>query len=177
MYTNIIPSEPEIAHEECKENLKQIYNTITSQYLGSKKINNITDTTPYDIHLSEQALPPHMRTKLPKLRANKSPLLQSYLHTASRNACPPQCPLRLTHTHNTNHLFNCSQVLTQHHDTSQWKRPLNVTKIIQEWKSRLVLRFEGFKGWLLQDFLEGAATKTTYKLKEFMFFPLLTGLF
>ena len=62
-----------------RENLKHIHTTITSQYLDSRK-NKVTNTTPYDIHLSEQTLPRHMRTKLAKLRANKSPLLQSYPH-------------------------------------------------------------------------------------------------
>ena len=78
-HTNIIISEPDIIPEEWRENLKHIHTTITSQYLSSRKNNKVTNTTPYDIHSSEQTLPRHISTKLAQLRANKSPLLQSYL--------------------------------------------------------------------------------------------------
>ena len=71
-HTNIIISKPEITPEECRENLKHIHTTITSQYLSSKKNNEVTNTTPCDIHSSEKTLPRHMRTKLAQLRANKS---------------------------------------------------------------------------------------------------------
>ena len=36
-------------------------------------------------------------------------------HTVNPETYMPQCPLCLSHTHNTNHLFNCSQITTQHH--------------------------------------------------------------
>ena len=97
-YTNIIFSKPDITPEKCKENLKHIHTTITSQYLSSRKNNKVTNTTPYDIHLSEQTLPRHMRIKLAQLRANKLPLLQSYLHTINPDTYTQQCPLCLSHT-------------------------------------------------------------------------------
>ena len=75
-HTNIIISEPDITPEECREDLKHIHTTITSQYLNSRKNNKVTNTIPYDIHLSKQTLPCHMHTKMAQLRANKSPLLQ-----------------------------------------------------------------------------------------------------
>ena len=49
--------------------------------------------------------------------ANKSPLLQSYLHTVNLETYTPQYPLCLSHTHDTIHLFNCNQVPTQHNTT------------------------------------------------------------
>ena len=73
-----------------------------------------------------------MRTKLAQLRTNKSPLFQSYLHTVN-----PDCKPQLSHTHDTNHLFNCSQLPTQHNTISQWKKPLKAAKVIHEWESRL----------------------------------------
>ena len=76
--TNIIISKPDITPEECRENLKHIHTTITLKYLSSRKNKKVTNTTRYDIHLSEQILPRHMRAKPPQLRANKSPFLQSY---------------------------------------------------------------------------------------------------
>ena len=116
-HTNIIISKPDITPQECRENLKHIHTTITSQYLSSRKNNKVTNITPYDIHSSEQTLPCHMHTKLTQPRANKSSLLQSYLHK-SDETYTPQCPLCLSHTHDTNHLFNCSHVPTQHNTTS-----------------------------------------------------------
>ena len=80
-HTNIIISKPDIIPEECRENLKHIHTTITSQYFSSRKNNKVINTTPYDIHLSEQTLPHHMCTKLTQLRANKSPPMQSYPET------------------------------------------------------------------------------------------------
>ena len=47
-----------------------VHTTITSQYLSSRKNNKVTNTTPYDIHSSEQTLSRHMCTKLAQLRAN-----------------------------------------------------------------------------------------------------------
>ena len=51
--TNTIISKPDITSQECRENFKQIYTAITSQYLSSTKNNKVTKNTPYDIHLSE----------------------------------------------------------------------------------------------------------------------------
>ena len=82
-HANIIISKPDITPEECRENLKHIHTTITSQYLSSRKNNKVTDTTSYDIYSSKQTLPRYMCIKLARLRANKSPLLQSYLHTVN----------------------------------------------------------------------------------------------
>ena len=78
-HTNIILSKLDITPEKCRQNLKHIHTTITSQYFSSRKSNKVTNTTPYDIHSSEQTLTHNMHTKLAELRANKSPLLQSYL--------------------------------------------------------------------------------------------------
>ena len=88
-HTNIIISDPNITTEECRENLKHIHITITSQYLSCRKNNKVTNTTPYDIYSSEQTLPHHMRTTLAQLRANKSPFLQSYLHTVNPETYTP----------------------------------------------------------------------------------------
>ena len=113
--------KPDLTPEECRENLKHIHTTNTSQYRSSRKNNEVTTTTPYDVHSSEQTSPRHMRTKLAQLRASKSPLLQSYLHTVNPNTYTPQCPLCLSQTHDTNSL---TAVNYQHNTTSLWKRPL-----------------------------------------------------
>ena len=56
-HTNNIISKPDITPKECRENLRHIHTTMTSQYLSSRKNNKVTNTTSYDIHLSEQTLP------------------------------------------------------------------------------------------------------------------------
>ena len=77
-----------------------------------------------------------MHTKLAQLRANKSPLLQSYLHTVNPETYMSHAHYAC-HTHDTNHFFNCSQRTTQHNTTSLWKKPLEAAEVIQEWESRL----------------------------------------
>ena len=62
-HTNIIISKPNITPEECRENLKHIHTTITSQNLNYRKNNKVTNNTPYDIHLSEQTLLRHIAYK------------------------------------------------------------------------------------------------------------------
>ena len=72
-------------------------------FLTDPRIN----TASYDIKSSQQTLRRYMRTKPAQLRANKSPLLRSYLPTVKLDTYTPQCPLCLAHTHmhDTNHLF------------------------------------------------------------------------
>ena len=90
------------------ENAEKTSNSFTlpspHNTLVLEKNNKVTETTPYDIHSSVQTLPCCMRTKLAQLKANKSPLLQSYLHTVNPETYKSQCPLCLSHTHDTNHL-------------------------------------------------------------------------
>ena len=78
-----------------------------------------------------------MRTKLAQLTVNKLLLLQSYQHSVNSDTYMPQCPLCLSQTHDTNHLFNYSQVPTKHNTTSLWKKPLEAAEVIQECESRL----------------------------------------
>ena len=98
---------------------------------------SLSNKLTYDINSSERTLLCHMPKKLAQLRANKSPLLQSYLHTVNPETYVPQCPLCLTKMHDTNLLLNCSQVPTKHNVTSLWKKPENTAEVIQEWESIL----------------------------------------
>ena len=45
-HTNIIISKPDITPEECRENLKHIHTTITSQYVSSRKNKNLPTPHP-----------------------------------------------------------------------------------------------------------------------------------
>ena len=117
-HTNIIISKPDITPEEYRENLKNIYTINTSQYLSSRKSNKVSNTIPYGIHSSEKTLPHHLHTKLAQLKANKSPLLQSYLliHTVNPKTYMQQCPLCLSHTHMT--LISSLTVMKCQHNTT-----------------------------------------------------------
>ena len=98
MSTNIIISESDITPEEWRKNIKHIDTTITSQYLRSRKSNKVTNTTLYDIYSSEQTVSCRMCTKLAQFRANKSPLLQSYLHTVNPETYATMPTMLVTHT-------------------------------------------------------------------------------
>ena len=89
-HTNIVISKLDITPEECRKT------STHSHYLSSRKHNKVTNTTPYNIHSSKQTLPRHMCAKLAQLRANKSPLLQSYLKAENPKTYMPQCPLCLS---------------------------------------------------------------------------------
>ena len=141
-HTNIITSDPDITPEECRANLRSIHTTITSQYLNSRNHNKVTNTTPLDIHPTEQTLPRHLRTRLAQLRTNKSPLLHSYLHKLNPNSHTPLCPLCSSHTHDTNHLFHCSNVPTQHHTTSLWNHPTEAAEVIWHGRPGLPLKMD-----------------------------------
>ena len=87
-HTYVIISESNLTPKEYIENIKHIWNIITSQYLSSKN-NKVTNSTLYDIHSTEQSLPHYMHTKLAQLTANKSPFFQSYLHKLNLDTYTP----------------------------------------------------------------------------------------
>ena len=87
-HTYIIILKPTLTPKEYIGNIKHIWNIINSQYLSSE-INKVTNSTLYGIYSTEQSLPHYMHTKVAQLRANKSPLLQSYLHTLNLDTYTP----------------------------------------------------------------------------------------
>ena len=112
-HTNIIILEPDITSEKCRKNFKHIHTTSTSQYLNSRKNNKVTSTTSYEIHSSEQ----HyciICIQIGTAQSQQITTLEKLLHTLNPQTYMPQCPLCLSHTHDINHFFNCSQVPTQH---------------------------------------------------------------
>ena len=78
--------------EECRETASTFTSPSPHNTSVLEENNKITNTTPYDIHSSEQTLPHHMlRVRTAQLRANKSPVLQSYLHMLNPDTYMPQC--------------------------------------------------------------------------------------
>ena len=70
-HTKIIISKLDITPEERKETSNTFTLLTPHNIFVLEKTNKVTNTTPYDIHSSEQTLPRHMRTKLAQPRANK----------------------------------------------------------------------------------------------------------
>ena len=66
--------------------------------------------------------------KLAQLKANKSPLLQSYLHTGNPDTYKSQWPLCFTQAHDTNH--PSVTVVKYEHNTSLWKNPLEAEEVV-----------------------------------------------
>ena len=74
--------------------------------------------TPHPVTFIYQDITTSYAYKTGTAQSQQITLLQSYLHTVNPDTEMPQCSLYLSHTHDTNHLFNCSQVPTQHNATS-----------------------------------------------------------
>ena len=79
--------------------MHHIHTSIVSRHLATRGNNTILRTPPPHISSSEEILPRLTRCTLGQLRANKSPVLKSYLHKVDAKLHPsPLCPLCNTHT-------------------------------------------------------------------------------
>ena len=133
-HTNTVISEPNIT----PKNVKKISNTcttITSQYtLTSPHNNSILEKT-------TKLLTPHLMTFIHQNKHYHVTCIQNLAQLRAKCSKPKtytsQCPLCLSQKHDTNHLFNCSQVPTQHNTTSLWKKPLEAAEVIQVLESKL----------------------------------------
>ena len=76
-----------------------------------------------------------MRRTLAQLRAQKSPLLQSYLHSIGA-AEVPSCPLCREEDHTTSHLFDCQELRTELRPIDLWLRPVQTVGLVAEWRRR-----------------------------------------
>ena len=104
-HTQIIISKSDITIEGSRENSNTF--TLPSSHHTSvlEKITKLLTPHPMTfIHqkLLKQTLLCHMCTKMAQLKANKSPLLLSYLHIVNLDTYMPQWSLYLTHTHDCN---------------------------------------------------------------------------
>ena len=135
-HTNMIISELNITHKECKENHKHTHNNITFQYLSSRKITSHQHHTPWHpsirtnittLHAYKIGLAPNQQiTTLAKLPIrNKS----KHLHTTMPTVLE-------AHTHYQSP-FQLHIIPMQHHTSSLWTNFLKATELIQEWESRL----------------------------------------
>ena len=77
-----------------------------------------------------------MRRTLAQLRAQKCPLLRSYLFSIGA-AEVSSCPLCEQEEHNTAHLFSCKEMATELTPEDLWQRPDAVAELVGLWQQRL----------------------------------------
>ena len=122
--------------EERRINRKIIHTTIVKQHLSARPTHPLLDRKPPDVDKTERQLPRAKRRTLAQLRAQKCPLLRSYLFSI-RAAEDPSCPLCGLGEHNTAHLFNCQQIPTELTPEDLWCQPVQVAELISDWEAAL----------------------------------------
>ena len=117
---------------------KTIHTHAVQQHLQSIPNNSLINRPPPDIDKSEEELPRETRRIMAQLRANKSPILASYLNRIDPTSNPsPSCPLCRMAEHNTAHLFNCPQIPTALDPESLWSNPAEVASLLDLWTAAL----------------------------------------
>ena len=119
-----------------KRNRSTIHTEIVKEHLENIGINALLERTAPNVHGSELELPRAMRRTLAQLRAQKCPLLRKYLHSigAAEDAC---CPLCWRSEHNTAHLFECKEIVTQLAPKDLWEQPVLAAELVGKWQIRL----------------------------------------
>jgi hypothetical protein len=136
--TNIDTQPAQATQDTVKQNLKTIHTIITENYLATAPHNKILNIPAPPIHPSEINLPRPARRNLAQLRTNKSPLLLSYLNKIDPATHPsPLCPLCLSNTHDTIHLFSCPEMPTSLSVGDLWADPVNAAGLLARWGDRL----------------------------------------
>ena len=132
---------PDLTMKDISRNIKTIHTETVRQYLRDRPVNSLLNAPALKIHASEKNLTRKQRRTLAQLRANKSPLLESYLHKLdSMNHPTPTCLLCNRHDHDTKHLFTCTELRTALTVEDLWNRPVEVAELVEEWEDRLAGR-------------------------------------
>ena len=114
--------------------MRHIHISIVARHLATRGNNKILRKPPPHSSSPEEILSGLTRHTLAQLRTNKSPFLKSYLHKVDAKSYPSQlCPLCNTHTHDTHHLFNCTQKRTTLSPLDLWTDPAGVTALLVRW--------------------------------------------
>ena len=122
--------------DDIQRNKKIIHTQFVKQTLSERPINTLINRQAPDVNPTEQQLTRAMRRTLAQLRAQKSPLLRSYLNNIGA-ADDPSCPLCLLAEHNTYHLFNCPQQPTELTPEALWQQPLQAAELVKRWEEAL----------------------------------------
>ena len=118
--------------------MRHIHTSIVSRHLATRDNNKILRPPTPHINSSKEILPRLTRRTLAQLRTNKAPFLKSYLHKVDAKSHPsPLFPLCNTHTHNTQHLFNCTHIRTTLSPLNMWTDPAGMTALLARWTEKL----------------------------------------
>ena len=123
-------------------NYLQLHTAIVQEHLSNIPQNALINARPPEISATERQLPRATRRTLAQLRAQKCPLLQEYLHSIGA-AEVPSCPLCGLVEHDTRHLFQCEQMRTTLTPEDLWRRPVEVSELVDRWRTRLEELEEG----------------------------------
>ena len=117
---------------------KTIHTHAVTQHLATLPNSSILNRPSPEVDETERLLPRQTRRQLAQLRANKSPLLLSYLHHIDPTNHPsPECPLCRAPVHDTIHLFNCTNIPTTLDPGSLWSNPAGAAALLDEWTAAL----------------------------------------
>ena len=144
IYNSDYPTKLQTCHnhqpsrEEVRRNQQVIHTNEVRNYLESRPLNKILDDRAPLVDSSERSLGRRMRRVLAQLRAGKCPLLQSYLNNIDEEKHPtPTCPLCSSATHDTKHLFSCTEVPTTLVPRDLWEKPVDAASLVRVWQERL----------------------------------------
>ena len=122
-YTINKETEARLTDNDVRQNLKTIHSIIVQTHLNNRPPNKLLNRPPPKIDKTEETLPHSTRRRLSQLRANKSPLLMTYLHKINEEDYPsPTCPLCNSNDHDTGHLFNWSTEWLDDGQPLDWSR-------------------------------------------------------
>ena len=137
-YTINKETEARLTDNDARQNLKTIHSIIVQTHLNNRPPNKLLNRPPPEIDKTEETLPHSTRRRLSQLRANKSPLLMTYLHKINEEDYPsPTCPLCNSDDHDTGHLFNCTEIPTDLTMDSLWTDPVGAAALLEAWGERL----------------------------------------
>ena len=124
-YTINKETEARLTDNDVRQNLKTILSIIVQTHLNNRPPNKLLNRPPPEIDKTEETLLHSTRRRLSQLRANKSPLLMTYLHKINEEDYhSPTCPLCNSNDHDTGHLFNCTEIPTDLTMESLWTDPV-----------------------------------------------------
>ena len=120
---------------EALRNKKMLHTAAVSEYLEGREDSELLEQKAPKINSEELELDRRQRRILAQLRGGKSPLLREYKHKISSAETPsPNCPLCMTELHNTQHIFECSEMPTNLTVKDLWEKPVEVASFLRSWE-------------------------------------------
>ena len=112
-----------------KIGLRAIHSEEVEKYIQSAPPNKVLNAPPPEIHTDEKTLPRKTRSTLSQLRSGYSTYLNSFMSIVDKNRTPncPKCDHAL---HDTHHLFNCPNDVTDLEVLDFWRKPKETAEFL-----------------------------------------------